>query len=79
MINATCIVKAAGSFFANKYPDEDTNTVCLCLFNGYPLSSELSCLHSMNIDKTNQIIGRGQRPGRTSELNVWKLCYETEL
>ena len=33
----------------------------------------------MNKDKTNQIIGRGQRPGRKGQLNVWKLCYENEL
>lgn len=33
----------------------------------------------MNEAKTKQIIGRGQRPGRTSQLNVWKLCYINEL
>ena len=33
----------------------------------------------MKSDRTTQIIGRGQRPGRISQLNVWKLCYDNEL
>ena len=42
-------------------------------------SSDIVLYHSMNKDRTTQIIGRGQRPGRTEELNVWNLCYENEL
>jgi len=42
-------------------------------------SSDIVLYHSMNKDTTTQIIGRGQRPGRTSQLNVWNLCYENEL
>jgi len=33
----------------------------------------------MSNEKTAQIIGRGQRPGRTGRLNIWKLFYETEM
>ena len=33
----------------------------------------------MNKDRTTQIIGRGQRPGRDSQLHVWKLCYDNEV
>ena len=36
-------------------------------------------LLNMKKDKTMQIIGRGQRPGRKGSLNVWKLCYNNEL
>jgi hypothetical protein len=42
-------------------------------------SSDIVLYHSMNKDTTTQIIGRGQRPGRTDALNVWNLCYENEL
>ena len=42
-------------------------------------SSDIVLYHSMNNDRTTQIIGRGQRPGRTSVLNVWNLCYDNEL
>lgn len=42
-------------------------------------TSDIVIYHSMNDAKTKQIIGRGQRPGRSSVLNVWKLCYENEL
>jgi len=42
-------------------------------------TTDIVLYHSMNKDKTKQIIGRGQRPGRTSELNVWNLRYENEL
>ena len=42
-------------------------------------TSDIVIYHSMSDAKTKQIIGRGQRPGRTSILNVWKLCYENEL
>jgi hypothetical protein len=42
-------------------------------------TSDIVIYHSMNEAKTKQIIGRGQRPGRTSQLNVWKLCYINEL
>ena len=42
-------------------------------------SSDIVLYHSMNKDITTQIIGRGQRPGRTEVLNVWNLCYDNEL
>lgn len=42
-------------------------------------SSDIVLYHSMNKDRTTQIIGRGQRPGRTEALNVWNLCYDNEL
>jgi hypothetical protein len=42
-------------------------------------STDIVLYHSMNKDRTTQIIGRGQRPGRISQLNVWKLCYDNEL
>jgi len=42
-------------------------------------SSDIVLYHSMNKDRTTQIIGRGQRPGRTDTLTVWNLCYDNEL
>ena len=42
-------------------------------------TTDIVMFHSMSEQKTKQIIGRGQRPGRVGALNVWKLCYSTEL
>ena len=42
-------------------------------------STDIVLYHSMNKEKTTQIIGRGQRPGREESLNVWKLCYSNEI
>ena len=42
-------------------------------------TSDIVLYHSMSEDKTKQIIGRGQRPGRTNQLHVWKLHYENEV
>ena len=42
-------------------------------------STDIVIYHMMNKDRTAQIIGRGQRPGRTKPLDVWKLCYDNEL
>ena len=42
-------------------------------------TTDIVMFHSMSEQKTKQIIGRGQRPGRVEALNVWKLCYSTEL
>lgn len=42
-------------------------------------TTDIVFYHSMNNEKTQQIIGRGQRPGRTTPLNIWKLCYSNEI
>ena len=42
-------------------------------------TTDIVIYHLMDKDRTEQIIGRGQRPGRIEPLNVWKLCYENEL
>jgi hypothetical protein len=42
-------------------------------------TSDIVIFHKMTEQKTRQIIGRGQRPGRNGVLNVWNLCYSTEL
>ena len=33
----------------------------------------------MSKEKNTQIIGRAQRPGRTSNLNIIRLCYDNEV
>jgi hypothetical protein len=42
-------------------------------------TTDIIITHKMSNEKTAQIIGRGQRPGRSGQLNVWKLYYETEM
>jgi hypothetical protein len=42
-------------------------------------ATDIVFYHMMSVAKTKQIIGRGQRPGRTQPLKVWKLCYENEM
>ena len=42
-------------------------------------TSDIVIYHTMTEQKTKQIIGRGQRPGRVGPLNVWGLCYSTEI
>ena len=70
-----------------KLPNNDPESIQVLLLNaeycasGINLenTSDIVIYHSMNDAKTKQIIGRGQRPGRTSVLNVWKLSYENEI
>lgn len=69
-----------------KLPNSEQESIKILLLNaeycasGINLenTSDIVIYHSMTPAKTKQIIGRGQRPGRTSQLNVWKLCYENE-
>jgi hypothetical protein len=42
-------------------------------------STDVFIYHSMSKEKTNQVIGRAQRPGRNGQLKVWQLCYENEV
>lgn len=42
-------------------------------------TTDIVIYHTMSEQKTQQIIGRGQRPGRVNALNVWKLCYTNEI
>ena len=42
-------------------------------------TTDIIIMHKMSTEKMTQIIGRGQRPGRTSTLRVWKLFYDTEM
>ena len=70
-----------------KKPNSEQDSIKVLLLNaeycasGINLenTSDIVIFHSMSKAKTKQIIGRGQRPGRKSILNVWKLCYENEI
>jgi hypothetical protein len=42
-------------------------------------TTDIIITHKMSNEKMTQIVGRGQRPGRVGQLNVWKLYYETEM
>ena len=43
------------------------------------MTSDIIIYHRMNKELEEQLIGRGQRLGRTSRLNIHYLCYENEL
>ena len=43
------------------------------------MTSDIVIYHRMTNDLEKQIIGRGQRMGRTSPLNIQYLCYDNEL
>jgi len=43
------------------------------------MTNDIIIYHRMSNDLEKQIIGRGQRLGRTSTLNIHYLCYENEL
>ena len=42
------------------------------------MSSDIIIYHKMTSDLEKQVIGRGQRLGRTEPLTIHKLCYENE-
>jgi len=42
-------------------------------------ATDVIIYHSMSHELETQVIGRAQRPGRTTTLNVWKLRHENEL
>jgi SNF2 family DNA or RNA helicase len=42
-------------------------------------TTDLVMYHDMTDSKITQIIGRAQRPGRTSQLNIWRLLHDFEI
>ena len=81
----TTINKQVAKFKATKEHDGDDVTDCLLLNarfcgNGLNLenATDVFIYHSMSKEMTNQVIGRAQRPGRTTTLKVWHMCYENE-
>ena len=42
-------------------------------------TTDLVIYHDMTDSKITQIIGRAQRPGRTSQLNIWRLLNDYEI
>lgn len=68
----------------NEYKEKRCNILILnAKFFGSGLNLQMTddiiIYHRMNSDLEKQIIGRGQRLGRTTTLNVHYLCYETEM
>ena len=43
------------------------------------MTTDIIIFHKMNDELEKQVIGRGQRLGRTGQLNVHYLCYENEM
>lgn len=70
----------------NKFKSTEQNSIDLLLLNsnycgaGLNLenATDVIIYHSMNKELESQVIGRAQRPGRSSKLNIWKMCYENE-
>lgn len=67
------------------YKDEDSSLNVLLLNSQYcgaglnlENSTDVILYHKMASDLEMQTIGRAYRPGRTCDLNVWKLHYENE-
>lgn len=42
-------------------------------------TTDIFLYHNMGGPMTNQVIGRAQRPGRTSPLRITRFCYENEV
>lgn len=42
-------------------------------------TTDMIVYHQMTQAKDEQIVGRAQRPGRTSKLNILRLCYQNEV
>lgn len=69
-----------------RYKKHDSNMNVL-MINSYSFGSGLNLenttdvilFHNFDEQIENQVIGRGQRPGRTSSLRVWYLLNENEL
>lgn len=43
------------------------------------MTTDVILYHRMSIDLEKQIIGRAQRPGRQTKLNIHYLCYDNEI
>jgi len=42
-------------------------------------TTDIVLLHKTNASMKDQVIGRAQRPGRTSQLRVWELLHCNEV
>jgi len=70
-----------------KLDNQNTDSIQVLLLNSKYFGSglnlenttDLIIFHAMNNDLNKQIVGRAQRPGRKSPLNIWRLCYENEM
>ena len=71
----------------NIIKDYKTNKINILLLNAkyygsglnLQMTSDIIIYHRMNRELEEQLIGRGQRLGRTSQLKIHHLCYENEL
>jgi len=45
----------------------------------FPFVTDVLIMHDLSADMTHQVIGRAQRPGRTSRLRVFKFLHDNEL
>lgn len=84
-------MKGSGSVVNNivsRYKDKNSNlaSIQVLLLNSRFFGSgmnlenttDIIIYHNMSDSLNKQIIGRAQRPGRSSRLNVWRLCNQNE-
>ena len=77
----------SGGRIRNIINDYKNNKVNILLLNAkyygsglnLQMTSDIIIYHRMNRELEEQLIGRGQRLGRTSQLKIHYLCYENEL
>ena len=67
-----------------KYKEGDTNILLLnstYFGSGINLenTTDLFMFHRMKDNIDQQVIGRAQRPGRKTSLNLYRLCHDNEL
>ena len=71
----------------DSYKSTDSDSIDVLLLNAQYFGSGLNLenttdiflYHNMGGPMTNQVIGRAQRPGRTTPLRITRFCYENEV
>jgi hypothetical protein len=76
---SACVDKLLASFVSGEVKVLLANSGCYGSGLNIDATTDIIIFHRMSTDIENQIIGRAQRPGRTTQLKVWYLMYENEL
>ena len=90
-INSSRLIGSSSTIQSNinkfKTPHDEGVSLDVLLLNSRHCGSGLNIenatdvivYHSMSPELEMQVIGRAQRPGRTSRLNIWKLQHANEI
>ena len=85
-LHGVAVLKGTGASIRNsveKFQKGDRKIMCVssgsyCSGINLPFVSDIIVFDRMEISTEDQVIGRAQRPGRDSPLNVWFLVQESE-